>query len=109
MTTSPALPPTYAATRNALQRVAVHVLARRRHAVTGRFGLRATPGGFGTPAFGPDEEVLRIAGDRLVRPVLLERLVRRGPGPRAAPDHGRPVGHGGGVPAARCEAADGGR
>jgi hypothetical protein len=54
------------ATRQVLQRVATHVLARRRHAVTGRFGLRATPGGFGTPAFGDDIEVLRVAGTSLV-------------------------------------------
>jgi hypothetical protein len=54
-------------TRQDLQRVATHVLARRRHAVTGRFGLRATPGGFGTPAFGDDVEVLRVAGPALVR------------------------------------------
>jgi hypothetical protein len=54
-------------TRQDLQRVATHVLARRRHAVTGRFGLRATPAGFGTPAFGDDVEVLRVAGPALVR------------------------------------------
>jgi hypothetical protein len=54
-------------TRVALQRVATHVLARRRFAVSGRFGLRGTPGGFGTPAFGDDVEVLRIAGTTLVR------------------------------------------
>lgn len=54
-------------TRQDLQRVATHVLARRRHAVTGRFGLRATPGGFGTPAFGADLEVLRVSGTALVR------------------------------------------
>ena len=55
----------------ALHRVAVHILARRRHAVSGRIGLRATPGGFGTPSFGsPDEpEVLRVAGAVLVREV----------------------------------------
>lgn len=55
-------------TRVALQRVATHVLARRRFAVTGRFGLRATPGGFGTPAFGnPDAvEVIRVAGATLI-------------------------------------------
>ena len=35
--------------------MATHVLARRRHAVSGRFGLRATPGGIGTPAFGPPD------------------------------------------------------
>lgn len=64
-----ALPAAYDATRVDLHRVAVHVLARRRVAVNGRFGLRPTAGGFGTPAFGdPDhEEVLRVAGHVLVR------------------------------------------
>lgn len=59
------------ATRVELQRVATHVLARRRHAATGRFGLRATPGGFGTPAFGPADavEVVRVAGTTLVHEV----------------------------------------
>jgi hypothetical protein len=58
-------------TRGELQRVATHVLARRRHDVTGRFGLRATPGGFGTPAFGPPDtvEVVRVAGTTLVHEV----------------------------------------
>ena len=56
-----------AATRSTLQRVATHVLARRRCEVTGRFGLRATPGGFGTPAFGDGHpEVVRVAGGLLV-------------------------------------------
>ncbi len=56
------------ATRAALQRVATHVLARRRHDVTGRFGLRSTPGGIGTPAFGPADaiEVVRTSGTSLV-------------------------------------------
>jgi hypothetical protein len=54
-------------TRDALQRVATHILARARSAATGRFGLRATPGGFGTPAFGDGVEVLRVAGVVLVR------------------------------------------
>jgi hypothetical protein len=54
-------------TRLTLQRVAVHVLGRRRHEMTGRFGLRASPGGFATPAFGPDSEILRVAGTSLVR------------------------------------------
>jgi hypothetical protein len=62
-----ALPPSYGPTRDALQQVAVHVLARRRHQLAGRFGLRATPGGIGTPAAGPDAEVVRIAGTRLLR------------------------------------------
>ena len=53
---------------DAATRVATHVLARRRHDVTGRFGLRATPGGFGTPAFGSADavEVVRISGTVLV-------------------------------------------
>lgn len=63
----PELSDRFGATRDSLQTVAAHVLARRRNDVTGRFGLRATPGGFGTPAFGPGDEVVRITGDRLVR------------------------------------------
>jgi hypothetical protein len=55
------------ATRDALHRVATHVLARARFAAAGRFGLRAMPGGFGTPAFGAGVEVLRVAGEVLVR------------------------------------------
>lgn len=62
-----ALPPTYDATRAELQRIATHVIARRRFALSGKFGLRATPGGFGAPACGPDFETLRIAGTDLVR------------------------------------------
>jgi hypothetical protein len=58
--------PSFAATRTELQRIATHVLAHRRHDVTGRFGLRAAPGGFGTPAFGDDAEVLRVSGTLLV-------------------------------------------
>ena len=53
--------------RETLQRVATHVLARRRAALCGKFGLRATPGGIGTSACGPDHEVVRIAGTRLIR------------------------------------------
>lgn len=53
-------------TRDSMQRVASHILARRRHDAVGRFGLRAVPGGIATPAFGPDDEVLRLAGTWLV-------------------------------------------
>jgi hypothetical protein len=62
------LPHGFVTTRDALHRVATHVLARRRHAATGRGGLVSMPGGFGTPAFGVpgDETVLRITGDVLV-------------------------------------------
>lgn len=55
-----------AVVREALHRVAAHVLGRRRWEVTGRFGLRPTPGGFGTPAFGDDLEVVRLSGRTLV-------------------------------------------
>ena len=44
-----------------------YVLSPARKAVTGRIGLQPTPGGFGTPVFGPDEELLRIEGAALVR------------------------------------------
>jgi hypothetical protein len=54
-------------TRETLHRVAAHVLGRRRHDVTGRFGLRPTPGGFATPAFGDGPETLRVAGPVVVR------------------------------------------
>lgn len=61
--TSP--PPPSAEARVALQRVATHVLARRRFQVTGRFGLRASPAGLATPLFG-DGEVIRITGTAMV-------------------------------------------
>lgn len=54
-------------TRQAIHRVAAHVLGRRRSSLSGHFGLRATPGGIGTPAFGPEPEVVRLAGASLVR------------------------------------------
>ena len=54
-------------TRSVLHRVAAHVLGRRRWDVSGRFGLRASPGGIATPAFGSDIECIRIAGTMLVR------------------------------------------
>lgn len=61
------LPASFVATRDSLQRVATHVLARRRHQLCAKIGLRATPGGIGTPACGPDHEVIRISGTRLLR------------------------------------------
>ena len=61
------LPPSFAATRDALQRVAVHIVARAREQATGRFGLRATTGGFGTPEFGDDLVRVRVSGGVLVR------------------------------------------
>jgi hypothetical protein len=61
------LPPTFVATRGALHRVAAHVLAPARAKVTGKFGLRVMPGGFGTPAFGDEHEVLRVTRHGLTR------------------------------------------
>jgi len=66
MTAAPNWDGEYAATRAELHRVAAHVIARRRFVVTERFGLRVTPGGFGTPLFG-DDEVVRIGGGALLR------------------------------------------
>lgn len=61
------LPPAFEPTRAALQRVATHVLARRRAALVGKIGLRPAPGGVGTPAAGPDHEVVRTSGATLLR------------------------------------------
>jgi hypothetical protein len=61
-----ALPESFPSTRHGLHRVAAHVLARRRHAYTGRIGLRPSPGGMATPAFGDDIEVVRTSGAHLV-------------------------------------------
>ena len=66
MTPTPNWDGTYATTRTELHRVAAHVIARRRFLLTDRFGLRVTPGGFGTPLFG-DDEVVRIDGTAVLR------------------------------------------
>ena len=59
------LPPEFAATRIALHRLAEDVLKPARERVTGRFGLRALPGGFGTAPFG-DVTQLHVDGTELV-------------------------------------------
>jgi len=56
-------------TRQALHTVAAHILARRRFVVSGRFGLRAGPGGIATPSFGDAPETLRLVGTDLIREV----------------------------------------
>jgi len=58
-------PANLAATRVALHRLATYVIAPARHASNGKFGLRSTLGGFGTPFFGDDRQI-RVVGDRLV-------------------------------------------
>jgi hypothetical protein len=45
------------------------VLGRRRYAVSGHFGLRASPGGVATPAFGPEPEALRLSATHFIREV----------------------------------------
>ena len=58
-------PATLAGTRTALHRLAAYVVAPTRYAAAGRFGLRATPGGFGTPRFGEDRRV-RVDGTTII-------------------------------------------
>jgi hypothetical protein len=62
MTVPDALP----ATRDAWHRVAEHVLSAARYAATGHIGLVPAPGGFATPAFGPDACVLAVDLDEFV-------------------------------------------
>ncbi len=50
----------------ALQRVAVHIVARARIEASGRFSLRVTAGGFGTPELGSDGRRVRVSGGHLV-------------------------------------------
>ena len=62
------LPSTFADTREALQRVAVHLVARARNQGGAHsIGLRVTPGGFGTPEFGSDVTRVRVSGGLLLR------------------------------------------
>jgi hypothetical protein len=56
------LPDTYETTRTDLHRLAVYVVSPARAAVTDQITLRSTPGGFGTPAFGPEDRQVRLAG-----------------------------------------------
>ncbi|MDH4076275.1 MAG: hypothetical protein OEW29_10095, partial [Acidimicrobiia bacterium] len=67
----PAAPGTevLAATRTTLHRLAAHVIAPARHAATGRFGLRWTLGGFGTPFFVDGAEGAGTGTDRQIRVV----------------------------------------
>jgi hypothetical protein len=64
----PRLPPAperLAQTRQALHKVAEHVLSPTRKRANGKIGLRYTLGGFGTPFFGNDVQI-RVAADALV-------------------------------------------
>lgn len=61
------LPAHFTETRDTMRRVAVHVVARARQQSTGRFGLRVTSGGFGTPSFGDSVERIRTSRGLLIR------------------------------------------
>lgn len=62
--TFPQVPPGLPSTRDRLHQLAYFVLAPARYRATGRMGLRATPGGFGTPEF--EGRVVRVEGVSLV-------------------------------------------
>jgi hypothetical protein len=53
----PALPAGYVEARNGYHRLAYGVVAEARRLANGKFGLRYTRGGYGTPFFGNDEQV----------------------------------------------------
>ncbi len=61
----PPLPEGLVAARTDLHRLATYVVAPARHRANGKFGLRWTLGGFGTPFFGDDVQI-RVAGDELI-------------------------------------------
>ena len=65
--TLPELPETFVASRDALQRVAVHVVARASVHASGRISLRSAPGGLSTTALGEEAVRIRIADGLLVR------------------------------------------
>jgi hypothetical protein len=68
--------------------LATHVLARARHASTGRIGLRPTPDGLGTGAIGPDNIQFRMSGATLVCDIA----GNSGASTRTLPVDGRPLG-----------------
>ncbi|MYI14745.1 MAG: hypothetical protein F4108_03330 [Acidimicrobiaceae bacterium] len=61
----PELPANYPAALFDFHRLAYSVVAETRYQCNGKFGLRYTRGGFGTPFFGDDMQV-RVAKDQLV-------------------------------------------
>jgi len=59
------VPDDYQSSRDDFHRLAYGVISNARKAATGKFGLRYTHGGFGTPFFGADQQV-RVEGTELV-------------------------------------------
>ncbi len=60
-----ALSDSFPATRLALHRVAAYVVSPTRRQAMGRMGLRATPGGFGTPSFSGPDGITRVGVERV--------------------------------------------
>ena len=60
------IPDTLATTREALHRVAEHVVSPARHALTGEIHLYPAAGGFTTPPFGADDRQVAVDGVDLV-------------------------------------------
>jgi hypothetical protein len=60
------LPASFAETTLGLHRLAEQVVKLAREHFSGEFSLIATPGGFGTPVFGPDDAQVRVEGGDLV-------------------------------------------
>src|SRR3954447_20216719 len=60
------LPQSFTSTRAGLHALACFAIAPARKAVTGRIGLRAVDGAFGTPLL-PDGSRILVRGDRLIR------------------------------------------
>ena len=69
------LPPRFAVTRNALHQVAERLMKPARENANGKFGLRFTRGGFGTPFFGDDAQVRVEHGELVVQIGVSERRV----------------------------------
>lgn len=68
---------TLLATREAMHRIAEHILSPARYAAEGRIGLRPAPYGIATPPFGPTGRTVALEG--------LELLVADAAGQRRAP------------------------
>lgn len=92
----PALPATFASTRESLRALACYVVSPARKARTGRIGLRPVGDGFGTPAFDDGTRIV-VRGDELAfhpGPATTITTLRAGTafvGIHVSPDPG--VGH----------------
>jgi hypothetical protein len=69
----------YTNTRRSLHAIAEHVLSAALHAATGRIGLRAIPGGFGTPWYPKADGRRRVRIDGITLVVEDDERERRAP------------------------------